>query len=478
MNYISFPTAQHAVDKIAQEFLIYSQLTHPVHISLSGGSTPKLLFKTLAKSPYAEQINWKNLHFWWGDDRMVPPSNPESNYGEVQKLLFDHIQIPAENIHRIRGENEPHFELKRFEEELSAVIPNGVFDWIILGMGADGHTASLFPHQTNFDDENLAVIAKHPESGQIRISKTAKLIEQAKRITYLVTGESKADILKEIQTTPAENLPYPAAKIKAKNGVTEWYLDKAAAKNLDVKMLLVKKYQDIFKETQEIIDALLSNSNLSKIHLGFVPDDFKKKKHRILIVGRETRGWDLKYLEKYDQNSVYQLMDLSKSWVIRNLERSDSVNKKGKCFFNFFRKVSQENPNASILWANIFCVSYKKSTPSKIDTKSVFANIKKISESLLKAQIEILQPNIIIFASGLDTQAILARRDYFKNDLKPSGKSVVPGLDKKYLEQFHFLENYGEDILCYRTVHPSSRTKNSVIALKELRKILKSKTMN
>ena len=100
-------------------------------------------------------------------------------------------------------------------------------------MGTDGHTASLFPHQTNFDDENLAVIAKHPESGQIRISKTAKLIEQAKRITYLVTGESKADIFKKkSKTTPAENLPYPAAKIKAKNGVTEWYLDKAAAKLL------------------------------------------------------------------------------------------------------------------------------------------------------------------------------------------------------------------------------------------------------
>ncbi|XOC66816.1 hypothetical protein MY876_05455 [Haemophilus influenzae] len=115
---------------------------------------------------------------------------------------------------------------------------------------------------------------------------------------------------------------------RGRKGVTEWYLDKASAKNLDIEMLLVKRYQDIFKENQEIIDALLSNSNLSKIHLGFVPDDFKKKKHRILIVGRETRGWDLKYLEKYDQNSVYQLMDLSKSWVIRNLERSDSVNKK------------------------------------------------------------------------------------------------------------------------------------------------------
>ena len=228
MNTIIFNTAQNAVEKIAEEFKTYSEQNRPVHISLSGGSTPKLLFKTLAQEPYKSQIQWKNLHFWWGDDRMVPPQDPESNYGEVQKLLFDHIQIPAENIHRIRGEEPVESELKRFEQELSAVIPNGVFDWIILGMGTDGHTASLFPHQTDFNDPNLAVIAKHPETGQIRISKTAKLIEQAKRITYLVTGASKAEILKEIQTTPAENLPYPAARIKATNGVTEWYLDKEA----------------------------------------------------------------------------------------------------------------------------------------------------------------------------------------------------------------------------------------------------------
>ncbi|MCX2961307.1 6-phosphogluconolactonase [Rodentibacter caecimuris] len=232
MNTIIFDTAQQAVEKIAQELKTYSEQQRPIHISLSGGSTPKLLFKTLAQPPYNTEIHWQNLHFWWGDERMVAAQDPESNYGEVQKLLFDHIQIPAENIHRICGENEPLFELKRFQEELSAVISDGVFDWIILGMGTDGHTASLFPNQTNFDDENLAVIATHPESGQIRISKTAKLIERAKRITYLVTGESKAEILKEIQTVPAEDLPYPAAKIKAQSGITEWYLDKAAAELL------------------------------------------------------------------------------------------------------------------------------------------------------------------------------------------------------------------------------------------------------
>ncbi|MEE3607748.1 6-phosphogluconolactonase [Avibacterium paragallinarum] len=232
MNTVIFDNAQCAVEKIAEELKQYSLEGRPVHISLSGGSTPKLLFKTLAAAPYNQAIQWQNLHFWWGDDRMVVPSDPESNYGEVQKLLFDHIAIPEENIHRIRGEAPVEQELARFQNELAEVVPNGEFDWIILGMGADGHTASLFPHQTNFDDDNLAVIAKHPETGQVRISKTAKLLEQAKRITYLVTGASKAAILKEIQTTPAENLPYPAAKIQAKNGITEWYLDKEAAKLL------------------------------------------------------------------------------------------------------------------------------------------------------------------------------------------------------------------------------------------------------
>lgn len=165
---------------------------------------------------------------------MVEPENPESNYGEVKKLLFDHIKIPSQNIHRIRGEQPVELELQRFEREIREVVPNQVFDWIILGMGTDGHTASLFPYQTNFNDNNLAVIAAHPDSGQLRISKTAHLIEQSKRITYLVTGAGKAEILKEIYTESAENLPYPAAKIQSKEGITEWFLDKDAANLLEI----------------------------------------------------------------------------------------------------------------------------------------------------------------------------------------------------------------------------------------------------
>lgn len=229
MNKKIFPTAQAAVEQIAQEFFALSQENRPVHISLSGGSTPKLLFKTLATAPFKDGIQWANLHFWWGDERMVEPSSPESNYGEVQKLLFDHITIPAENIHRIRGENELNAELARFSQEMTACVPDLAFDWIILGMGEDGHTASLFPHQTDFDDPNPAIIAKHPVSGQIRISKSATLLTKAKRITFLVTGANKAAILREIEQTPAENLPYPAAKVHSEHGITDWYLDAAAA---------------------------------------------------------------------------------------------------------------------------------------------------------------------------------------------------------------------------------------------------------
>ncbi|MBE2893625.1 6-phosphogluconolactonase [Spirabiliibacterium falconis] len=236
MNYIKFDTAQSAVEKIAQDLQHYSQEGRVVNISLSGGSTPKLLFKTLA-SDYADKINWANLHFWWGDERCVAPDNEESNYGEVQRLLFDHISIPAENIHRIRGEDDPEQEAQRFAQEMQNHVPgaNGMpqFDWIILGMGSDGHTASLFPLQVDFDTDALAIVAKQPQTQQWRVSKSAPLIENAKRITYLVTGASKADLLHEIQQSESAVLPYPAARIKAKNGTTEWYLDADAAFQLN-----------------------------------------------------------------------------------------------------------------------------------------------------------------------------------------------------------------------------------------------------
>ncbi|HAS62367.1 MAG TPA: 6-phosphogluconolactonase [Vibrio sp.] len=233
INHKIFKTAEQVVESLANDMKAYSELGHPVHISLSGGSTPKMLFKLLASAPYAESIQWQNLHFWWGDERCVAPDDAESNYGEANTLLFSQVALPAENIHRIRGEDKPEFEVERFAQEMAEVIPceNGtpVFDWILLGVGADGHTASLFPNQTNYQDEKLSVLASHPESGQIRVSKTAKVLEAAKRISYLVLGAGKVDIVNEIHTTAADELPYPAAKIQSKAGETEWYLDSDAA---------------------------------------------------------------------------------------------------------------------------------------------------------------------------------------------------------------------------------------------------------
>ncbi|OAJ95785.1 6-phosphogluconolactonase [Vibrio bivalvicida] len=233
INHKIFQTADQVVESLANDMNALSELDRPVHISLSGGSTPKMLFKLLAQAPYAEGIQWNNLHFWWGDERCVAPDDAESNYGEANALLFSQVNLPAENIHRIRGEDEPKVEAERFAKEMDQVIPtkNGtpIFDWILLGVGADGHTASLFPGQTDYQDENLSVLASHPESGQIRVSKTAKVLEAAKRISYLVLGAGKVDIVNEIHTTPANELPYPAAKIQSRTGVTEWYLDSDAA---------------------------------------------------------------------------------------------------------------------------------------------------------------------------------------------------------------------------------------------------------
>ncbi|GHA51786.1 6-phosphogluconolactonase [Photobacterium aphoticum] len=236
MNYHVFDSAQQVVEALANELKTYSQQDRPVHISLSGGSTPSQLFDFLANSEFATTIAWENLHFWWGDERCVAPDNAQSNYGQAKALLFDHIAIPAENIHRIRGEDFAAMEVGRFAEEMLTVIPleHGVpaFDWILLGMGTDGHTASLFPEQTNYEATELATIAAHPETRQIRVSKTAHLLANAKRITYLVLGESKAVVLKQIAEQSPEANNYPAAKVVAKHGITEWYLDSEAAKEL------------------------------------------------------------------------------------------------------------------------------------------------------------------------------------------------------------------------------------------------------
>jgi len=206
-----------------------------INIALSGGNTPKAWFEDLTKN-HIYDIDWSNVHIYWGDERCVPPEDVESNFGMTKKFLLDYIAIPEENIHRIHGELEPEDEAKRYASEILENVSGiiyPVFDLIILGMGEDGHTASIFPDQIDlWESHNLCVVATHPDSGQRRISLTGKLINNAKSVIFLITGENKAEKIKEIiYNEPAAN-SYPASKVNPVNGQLFWFLDKQAASQL------------------------------------------------------------------------------------------------------------------------------------------------------------------------------------------------------------------------------------------------------
>lgn len=203
-------------------------------VALSGGHTPKTFFEVLADQ-YRDSIAWNNVVFFWGDERCVPPDNDESNFKMTNGALLSNIVIPSDNIHRVLGEDPPHNEALRYEQEIKEFIPlsaNGFprFDWIFLGMGSDGHTASLFPGAPTLEErDRVCVVAVRPETGQKRISVTFPVLNNAKRVSFLVAGDSKAPVLKEIMDSGGKPLPYPASMVNPSDGVLEWYLDKAAA---------------------------------------------------------------------------------------------------------------------------------------------------------------------------------------------------------------------------------------------------------
>lgn len=207
-------------------------------VALSGGHTPKAFFEILAEPPYKESISWENVVFFWGDERCVPPDNDESNFKMTNLALLSHINIPTSNIHRVLGEDPPTNEALRYskviEENVSNVNGLPQFDWIFLGMGDDGHTASLFPGASNLKEmEKICVVAEHPETGQKRVSITFPVINNAKRVSFLVAGAAKEPVFKEIlEKGASETLPYPASMVDPENGILEWYLDKAAAPEL------------------------------------------------------------------------------------------------------------------------------------------------------------------------------------------------------------------------------------------------------
>jgi 6-phosphogluconolactonase len=212
-------------------------------LSLSGGSTPKLLFKVLAEPRFAGNIKWQNLQLFWGDERCVPPEDGESNYGMTKELLLDKIKIPGGNIHRIKGEAAPEEETVRYAEEIRNTIniKNNLprFDCILLGMGEDGHTASLFPgKKLDAVEQNICGVAERQIAAdgkvniQKRVSLTKDTICNAEQVIFLVTGNKKSKVLSEIINNIPSGRNYPASRIKNIHGYSEWWIDEDAASSL------------------------------------------------------------------------------------------------------------------------------------------------------------------------------------------------------------------------------------------------------
>ena len=207
-----------------------------IHIALSGGSTPKAIFQYIAESDKTYSIDWSRLHFWWADERCVEIESPESNYGEAKRILFDHININTENLHPMNGTMPPKEAALSYQQPLKEHLPieNNLphFDWIWLGMGDDGHTASLFLHGVPLSTSDWTAVAEHPISKQSRITLTLCVLNNAKEIDFLVTGENKANMLKTVLEDKTKAINYPAKSIKPTTGDLLWHIDKPAAMHL------------------------------------------------------------------------------------------------------------------------------------------------------------------------------------------------------------------------------------------------------
>jgi 6-phosphogluconolactonase len=206
-------------------------------VALSGGSTPKAMFQILAENPFADSLPWPSIYFFWGDERCVPPDHAESNYRMANETLLSKAPVPRENIFRIPAEVEDHERAAAiYSETLQTFFAEEQpgFDLVFLGMGADGHTASLFPGTTALcAGGGGAAAANYVDKLQSwRITLTADAINKARNVIFLVAGADKAPALKEVIKGPRNPKQYPSQLIKPSHGALLWMVDEAAAKLL------------------------------------------------------------------------------------------------------------------------------------------------------------------------------------------------------------------------------------------------------
>jgi 6-phosphogluconolactonase len=208
-------------------------------VALAGGTTPRLLYSMLAAQPFVEMIPWKQMRWFFGDERFVPADHADSNYRMVKESLFEPATIPAETVFRVKTElGEPKQVAEDYEQQIVQTLAPAdgavpVFDLILLGMGADGHTASLFPHTSALaEDEKFVAPNFVPAMDTWRITLTAQVLLAAKHVVMLVTGEEKAEALAQVLEGDENINTYPSQLLRGRHDDTLFLIDEAAAKDL------------------------------------------------------------------------------------------------------------------------------------------------------------------------------------------------------------------------------------------------------
>jgi 6-phosphogluconolactonase len=226
--------AVHAADHFIDLANEAAKLRNIAHVALAGGSTPRAMNALLAASPRREGVDWSTIRFFFGDERCVPPDHPDSNYRMTRETLFDPLGIDPAHVHRVAGEDEPQAAAAAYDALLQRELgPLPVFDIVYLGMGPDGHTASLFPGTLSHLDLARYCVANFvPKFNSYRITITPRVINAARHVTITAGGAEKADSLAAVLEGPRQPDIYPVQLVAPTAGELHWYIDAAAAAKL------------------------------------------------------------------------------------------------------------------------------------------------------------------------------------------------------------------------------------------------------
>jgi len=228
-----FDTPADVAKALAQTFVEHAQAAIATHgrfaVALAGGSTPKIAYALLAQAPFAVAVDWTAVQIFFGDERCVPPDNDQSNFKTANDAFLRAVGVPAENIHRMRGEDEPADAASLYREELIGTLgPTPRFDLVMLGMGPDGHTASLFPGEDPTTDNRELVRAVYSKSqSQWRITLTPAVLNASRAIVFAAEGAAKRETLAKVREGPLDPTTFPSQIIHPTSGSLTWLVDKA-----------------------------------------------------------------------------------------------------------------------------------------------------------------------------------------------------------------------------------------------------------